>query len=138
MKKLLSLALIATLFSATGCSSWFSSTPDRASHADTAQGALVQKKAFGVEVTWEVPSEPADGFIIRYGENRTQLSKEVRVSVAELQEERDMEYGPVYRYLIRDAAPESSMFVSIAAVKGDTVSDFSEVVEESQRPAITQ
>jgi hypothetical protein len=83
----------------------------------------------GIEVTWEVPSEPVDGFIIRYGDSPATLAREVTISSADIREETDPEFGPVYRYLIRDAADASRLFVSIAAVKGQAVSNFSEALE---------
>ena len=45
------------------------------------------------------------------------------------QEVNDPEYGPVYRYLIRDVENVKKLYVSIAAVKGQVVSDFSDVLE---------
>jgi hypothetical protein len=84
----------------------------------------------GIEVTWEVPGEPVDGFVIRYGQVRGELSKEIKVSSEDLQQESDPEYGPVYRYLIRNVAPTAPLFISIAAYKGDRISNFSEVLAE--------
>jgi len=76
-----------------------------------------------------VPGEPVDGFIIRYGDSPATLSREVTISSADIREETDPEFGPIYRYLIRDAADAKRLFVSIAAVKGQAVSNFSEALE---------
>ena len=46
-----------------------------------------------------------------------------------MKEERDPEFGPVYRYLIRDVENAQKLFVSIAAIKGQSVSNFSQVLE---------
>ena len=80
-------------------------------------------------MTWEMPSEPVDGFIIRYGSSPSSLSKEVTISARDIKEERDPEFGPVYRYLIRDVENAQKLFVSIAAVKGQSISNFSDVLE---------
>jgi len=94
---------------------------------------VLEKKATGIEVTWEVPSEAVDGFVIRYGEDRAQLIKETTILISELREERDSYYGPVYRYIIRDVTDNTPLYVSIAAFKGDIISEFSDALLESKR-----
>jgi hypothetical protein len=138
MKTLLSLLLsTALLVQLTGCASLFgSSKSDSTSTADerrqAANPVVLEKKSTGVEVTWEVPSDPVDGFVIRYGQDRAQLSKEVTILLSELRAERDSHYGPVYRYVIQDVASEDPIYVSVAAFKGETISDFSEATTESR------
>jgi hypothetical protein len=105
-----SLSLSVALLFASGCS-------------------LFQATQQGIEVTWETPSEPVDGFIIRYGSSPSSLTKEVTISSADIREVNDPEYGPVYRYLIRDVESSKKLFVSIAAVKGQSISNFSDVLE---------
>jgi hypothetical protein len=80
-----------------------------------------------------VPSEPIDGFILRYGEKPEELTTEKRITVDSLLREDDPEFGPVYRYTVSDIAPQSALFVSIAAYKGDRLSEFSEVMRDSSR-----
>jgi hypothetical protein len=84
----------------------------------------------GTEITWESPSEPVDGFVIRYGEDAKRLDKEVKLSASELKEEQDPEFGKVFRYVIRNVSPVKPFYVSIAAFKGDRLSDFSESKQE--------
>jgi len=132
--RLSSLALSLALFFASGCSLFSSSSQGSDSHKALAEKAVVEAQAApeapkqGIEVTWEIPSEPVDGFIIRYGSSPSSLSKEVTLSSRDIKEERDPEFGPVYRYLIRDVENAQKLFVSIAAVKGQSVSNFSEVL----------
>ncbi len=97
---------------------------------DADQPARPGKKKEAVQLTWEVPGEDVDGFVIRYGENRSALSKEIKLSTSQLQEESDPEYGPVYRYVLKDLPSNGRLFFSIAAFKGDRISNFSEVLEE--------
>jgi hypothetical protein len=84
----------------------------------------------GTEITWESPSEPVDGFVIRYGEDPKRLDKEVKLSASDLKEEQDPEFGRVFRYVIRNVSLVKPLYVSIAAFKGDRLSDFSESKEE--------
>jgi hypothetical protein len=91
-----------------------------------------RKTVDGTEITWESPSEPVDGFVIRYGEDPKRLDKEVKLSATDLREEQDPEFGKVYRYVIRNVSPVKPLYVSIAAFKGDRLSDFSESKEESR------
>jgi len=91
-----------------------------------------RKTASGTEVTWESPSEPVDGFVIRYGEDAKLLDKEVKLYASSLKEEQDPEFGKVYRYVIKDVSPTKPLYVAIAAFKGDRLSDFSESKEEAR------
>jgi hypothetical protein len=93
-------------------------------------GSESEIKRVGLEVTWQVPSEPVDGFIIRYGASRTSLTNEKKLATSEVLREEDLEYGPVYRFTIPDIQDDSPVYVSVAAFKGDRLSDFSEVIQE--------
>jgi hypothetical protein len=95
-----------------------------------ASSTSARKMVEGTEITWESPSEPVDGFVIRYGEDAKRLDKEVKLSVGDLKEEQDPEFGKVFRYVIRNVSPVKPLYVSIAAFKGDRLSDFSESKQE--------
>jgi len=129
------LALSLLLLLTSGCSLFSSSTSSDDSLKAVQERALIEAQAApeapkqGIEVTWEVPSEAVDGFIIRYGTSPSSLSKEVTVSATHIREEKDPEYGPVYRYLIRDVENADRLYVSIAAIKGQSISNFSDVLE---------
>lgn len=136
MRKILtSIAFFVTPLLLSGCSLFGSSSPSGDDAQAVQERALIEARVApeapkqGIEVTWEVPSESVDGFIIRYGSTPSSLSKEVTISATDIREERDPEFGPVYRYLIRDVGDADRLFVSIAAVKGQTISNFSEVLE---------
>lgn len=132
----LSLLLCIALLNTSGCSVLFNSGsihkhPHKKDSSEISSPILEQKEA-GTEVTWEVPSEPVDGFVIRYGDDKENLSKEVTIFRSELREERDSQHGPVFRYILRNIAEDSQIYVAIAAFKGDTISDFSQAVAERQ------
>ena len=137
MRKLFSTTLFAAAITLSGCSLFERAPGNKAAGAEQAAQALstlVKKTISGVSITWEVPSEPTDGFIIRYGDDRTQLSKEVTILTSDLREEQDPEAGPVYRYIIKNVPRDKQIFVSIAAFKDGTVSDFSLPTNESAPP----
>ncbi|MEY4669051.1 MAG: hypothetical protein RL518_1750 [Pseudomonadota bacterium] len=136
MTKTLSLlSLCVSLLFISGCSLFQSSSQGSESTQLLEEKALIEAQHApeapkqGIEVTWETPSEPVDGFIIRYGSSPNALTKEVTISAADIREVNDPEYGPVYRYLIRDVENAQKLFVSIAAVKGQAVSNFSDTLE---------
>jgi hypothetical protein len=142
MKKPISYLLSALiLINSAGCARLFGSTkseptPKEERQASASNSSLfLEKKASGVEITWEVPSDPVDGFVIRYGQDRTQLTKEVTLLLSELREERDSQYGSVYRYIVPNLESDGPVYVSVAAFKGETISDFSEAVGETARSA---
>lgn len=132
---LASIAFLITPLVVSGCSLFGSESPNSSEQQVLQEKAIVEAHVApeapkqGIEVTWEVPSEAVDGFIIRYGKSPDALSKEVTISATEMREERDPEFGPVYRYLIRDVENADQLFVSIAAVKGQSISNFSDVLE---------
>jgi hypothetical protein len=134
MNVLLRYFLCVSLIVISGCASLFSSAPKTAQESSANPAATVQKKSIGLEVVWEVPSEPTDGFVIRYGEDRGNLSKEVTILLSELREEKDPIHGPIYRYVIRDISTTAPIFVSVAAFKDNVISDFSEAIEETKQP----
>jgi hypothetical protein len=133
IKNLSPLAL--SLLFISGCSLFQSSPQNVESAKILEEKALVEAQHApeapkqGIEITWETPSEAVDGFIIRYGSSPNSLTKEVTLSTTDIREVNDPEYGPVYRYLIRDVENASKLYVSIAAVKGQAVSNFSDVLE---------
>jgi hypothetical protein len=137
------IALSLSLFLLIGCSSLFNRAPaagDKRTGDTGVKGArgqvegsspVIQKKLSGIEVMWEVPSDPVDGFVIRYGEERDKLNREATIFRSELREENDSDYGPVYRYVLRDVPSGSRIFVAVAAFKGEAVSEFSDIVAEA-------
>jgi len=145
MKCKLTLVLLSS-FLVSGCS-LFESAPISQDAQQNAPGSISESDVTvdsrvtsatrrstvdGIEVTWEVPSEETDGFIIRYGGDPTRMDSEVAVKNAELRREDDSQYGPVYRYVIVGVPSGKSLFVSIAARRGEFVSNFSPPIAESR------
>ena len=90
----------------------------------------------GLAVAWEVPSEPTDGFVIRYGTSPQSLDTELSVSVSELRREDDPVYGAVYRYIIEDVPGGKPIYVWIAARRGDSISEFTPTMSETRQSTV--
>jgi hypothetical protein len=87
------------------------------------------KKATDVEITWQIPQQSVDGFVIRYGFNRNNLDQLKRVTTGSLMKYEDPAHGFVYRYVIPGVAREKTIYVSIAAYRGQEESEPTEVIE---------
>ena len=137
MKKLLSLISVVALAVLSGCSLFSKETSDAAGSLPTSQAEIKESATVssppiagqGIEIAWKIPSDPVDGYIIRYGATPDSLPNEVKVSIIEIREEQDLELGPVFRYLIKGIPDTRRIYVSIAAFKGDVISNFSETLE---------
>ncbi len=144
---LLPLSLLATILLA-GCSFFGSSSPSAPNGEDSRVDesdlpvdsritSVTRKKIVdGLAVAWEVPSEPTDGFVIRYGTSPQSLDTELSVSISELRREDDPVYGPVYRYIIEDVPAGKPIYVSIAARRGDSISEFTPTMSETRQSAV--
>lgn len=82
-----------------------------------------------LELIWQIPSGPTEGFVIRYGYSRDKLEFETKVGVNDLERYEDPSYGYVYRYLLQDQPDDKSVFVAIASFDKDKTSEFSEIYE---------
>ena len=87
------------------------------------------KTVSGIEVMWEIPNKEVDGFILRYGFSKNNLSKEVHLKRTELETYTDQEFGEVFRYILQDIPSAQSIYLQLANKIGDQVSPFSEVFE---------
>jgi hypothetical protein len=93
---------------------------------------LEQQKPGGnsqIEIVWEIPKEPVDGFLIHYGFEKGHLEKIVRLQSSEIEKYEDPRYGFVYRHKLTDVPPNQTVFVAMATFQGDVTSDLSEVFE---------
>lgn len=141
------LSILATALLA-GCSLFSDSSPSATDEAgsrvdesdllvDSRITSVTRKKVVdGLAVAWEVPSEPTDGFVIRYGTSPQSLDTELTVSISELRREDDPVYGPVYRYIIEDVPGGKPIYVSIAARRGDSISEFTPTMSETRQSAV--
>lgn len=150
MKTPLKAALALTCATLLSACSLFSDSPSKPAQGgdetridesdlpvDSRITSVTRKKLVdGLAVAWEVPSDPTDGFVIRYGTNPSMLDSELSVSVSELRREDDPVYGPIYRYIIEGVPAGKPLFVSIAARRGDFISDFTPAMSENRQSAV--
>lgn len=74
---------------------------------------------YWAELTWDVPEEPVEGFIIYSGNTPDNLSTETRLDLSDLR----MIEGKKFRYLIRAVDDSANLYVSIAATNKGVVSE---------------
>ena len=131
----------SALLALGGCSFFEGGEPSKPAtpsedSSQSSDAALTQPKVSrpesttGVEVLWEIPQEAVDGFVVRYGYDRSHMDHELKLTKADVSEVNDPEFGRAFRYVIQPTASEKPLFVSIASYKGELISDFSEVIEE--------
>ena len=82
-----------------------------------------------VEIVWEIPKDPVDGFVIRYGFNKADLRFSEKVPSGELDRLEDPKFGFVYRFVLKNMPPERTVFVTLAAYSGREESEPSPVFE---------
>lgn len=82
-----------------------------------------------IELLWEVPQEPVEGFIVRYGAAHEALTAERRLAVADIERIEDPSRGRLYRYVIEGIPVTQRVFLTIAAFNGDHESPPSRVFE---------
>lgn len=82
-----------------------------------------------IEVLWEIPSAPVEGFIISYGfGEEEEMTHRVKVRASELNRYEDQRYGFVYRFVLRDIPVDRSLKVVISSFIGDKVSEASKTI----------
>lgn len=92
---------------------------------------------YGVELTWDIPAEPVEAFIIYSGSSENSLNSELHVSISDLQ----VIEGNKYRYIIKPFEAGAVVYVSLAAINQGAVSERSPVqkiqAEDRQVPNFT-
>lgn len=135
------LILLPVLVAAYGCS-LFEGAPaapseadpqtalqEGAAESDSTQTVKIENLAEGrgkvpsdVEIVWQIPEEAVEGYVIRYGFDRTNLDQEIKVQAADIEKFEDKRFGYVYRYVLADVPPDKTLFISIAAFNGSSIS----------------
>ena len=125
------LLLISITVGLTSCSSFFKASqkgdqPARPTQRTSPGSATLSD---GIEIFWQMPSEPVDGYIVRYGYDKSKISNDIKLTMADLQAQQDPEFGKAFRYLITPVEAGRLVYVTIAAFKGNHTSEFSEIFE---------
>lgn len=82
-----------------------------------------------IQITWKAPNTPVDGFIIRYGDNKENLSQSKKVLIPALDLVKDPEKGELYRYRLKSPPQEDPLYIRIASFVGEVVSEDSALIE---------
>ena len=137
MRNIITSIFILVFLSLSGCS-LISSLGKQGPSKDSKKTATTQSPSIkseisaadGIELVWKTPSEPVDGFIIRYGYNKDALNRSARLPINSLTSSQDIEFGSVYRYVIKPIEAGKIVYVALASFKGENISEFSEIYEE--------
>ena len=84
--------------------------------------ALDTGRKTDVEIIWQVPTEQADSFEIKYGFDRERLDQRVEVKSEQLEKYTDPEYGQVYRFVLQDVSPDRDVYVAMSTIAGGQTS----------------
>lgn len=98
-------------------------------HVELRPLQLPSETVSAIEVLWEVPTEPVEGFVVRYGQAHEELSVERRLTVADIERVEDPTRGRLYRFVIEGIPTTQRLFLSIAAFNGGQESPPSKVFE---------
>ena len=83
----------------------------------------------GIEIIWEVPRDPVEGFIVRYGYNRDNLAFEIKLDSDTIEKFEHPAYGFVYRHTLPGISNDRNLYVSLASYLGDVTSAPSKIFE---------
>lgn len=82
-----------------------------------------------VELLWDIPNSPVDGYQINYGYDRENLQFKVQVYTNQLETKHDEKLGTVYRHVLDNIPHNKKIFFSIQAFNGKTYSAPTPVME---------
>lgn len=85
---------------------------------------------YGIELSWDIPDDPVDAFIIYSGNTENNLDSELELNINELKTTAEGKY----LYVIRPVDPTKTVFVAIAAKRGSTISEKSLPQEFAPNP----
>ncbi len=75
-----------------------------------------------IVIKWLVPSEPLDGYVIRYGFSATSLEYEERLSWDKIGTITDTAKGKIFVHDLKGLPTDRTIFVSLAGIKDDKIS----------------
>ncbi len=87
-----------------------------------------------VEVSWAVPEEPVDSYVLHYGTSRENLDKEVMIDSLTLQRTTGANQLPMYRYVLKGVPVYQNLYIALSAVRGEGVSPMTDIIEVQRLP----
>lgn len=82
-----------------------------------------------VEIMWVVPAEPLDGYLIRYGFERDNLSYQLRVRWGDLTIQDTPSHGKVFVHLIESVPGNKTVYMTLSGIKDGELSSPTDVIE---------
>jgi len=87
-----------------------------------------------VEVTWAVPEEAVDSYVLHYGTSRENLDKELMIEGPMLERTTGANQLPMYRYVLKGVPVYQNLYIALSAVRGGGVSPMTEIIEVQRLP----
>jgi|GEM_PF-6003097 len=107
--------------------------PQSAQHSSEPTSKSAQSSApikiSDIEIVWEVDTDNADYYWIRYGFNPDNIEYTLKLDPSELKREQDPELGELYIFLLKDIPTSTAVYVQVASELDGVVSPFSRVFE---------
>ncbi|MCB9030704.1 MAG: hypothetical protein H6619_06590 [Deltaproteobacteria bacterium] len=82
-----------------------------------------------VRLTWKVPQDAVDGYLIHYGYSKNILTQRIKLKVSELQIVSDSNYGDVYKYILTNIPVNKTVYITISAIKDGVTSSPSSIIK---------
>lgn len=101
--------------------------PAEIANSKTQRGEI--NKSDYVELVWEIPSGSVEGYIIRYGLSREQMTQELKLKADEPQKITSADGIERYRYMLPNIPSDKPIYLSIAAIGPNGESAPTEVFE---------
>jgi len=70
-----------------------------------------------IEIMWGIPSDPVEGFVIRYGYEEERLEFSETIQAAQVEKLEDPVHGFVYRHHLKNIPSDKEIFLTISAFK---------------------
>ena len=86
-------------------------------------GSVVLPSVAGVEIVWQVPTEPVDSYLIDYGEDPNNLTHHLEIGVEHLTRFDHPSQGPVFRYRVAGVDKNKDLYVVMRAKNKFGISD---------------
>ena len=87
-----------------------------------------------IEVTWAVPDESVDSYVLHYGFSREDLDQELLIDVVTLETTTNTQHQPMYRYVLRNIPVHKNVYVALSAVRAGGVSPMTDIIEVQRLP----
>jgi len=82
-----------------------------------------------IEIIWELPQNPVDGYVLKYGFSADKLTTQLTLSLNDIERYEDPRFGFVYRYYLPSIPANKRVFLTLATIRGNQISAPSDLME---------